>query len=193
MLTPFVSGEVDQPNAMPQAWIDRLFERLSIRYGEAFSRQYEGLKTADVKADWIAVLGRHGCNRAALVYAMDNLPADRPPNAAQFRALCNGLPVRAPLALPRATVKADPNRVASITEKLRTAMANRSNRAWLDSLLAIPPEKRSIAQRDAIQRADVGMFGMGLTQFDGGSFRPIPAEALPPGMRAGAQGAGAKS
>lgn len=80
---------------LPESWVERIFAILTTRYGVAFIRQYEGMKMSIVKADWALLLGgfmRQGDNgedtAPAIVYALENLPSDRPPNAAQFRDIC---------------------------------------------------------------------------------------------------------
>jgi hypothetical protein len=71
---------------MESSWADALIGRLAVRYGEAFTRQWNGMDRAAVLADWAGVLD--GVRPEAIRYALDNLPPDRPPNALQFRALC---------------------------------------------------------------------------------------------------------
>lgn len=72
--------------ALPSNWVDHLFAKLAIRYGDAFARQWPDVDIAWVKADWSEVLD--GLSGDALSHGLKNLPHDRPPNAMQFRALC---------------------------------------------------------------------------------------------------------
>ena len=69
--------------------VERLFEKLTVRYGTAFMRQYADLEPAAVKADWAEVL--EGFDRAALSYALRYLPT-QPPNANAFREICRRAP-----------------------------------------------------------------------------------------------------
>lgn len=71
---------------LPDSWVDTLFARLTARYGVAFQRQYADIDPAVVKADWARALD--GLPGDAIKRALDRLPADRPPNAGQFRRLC---------------------------------------------------------------------------------------------------------
>lgn len=103
---------------MQSSWVDRLFERLTIRYGVAFSRVYEGLDIDAVKDDWEEVL--KGVDVEGIRYALSALPAERPPNAMQFRDLCKSAPrVVTPLKLPEPQAPADINRVRELVSKLR--------------------------------------------------------------------------
>ena len=81
---------------LPSAWIDALFARLVLRYGSAFMRQYAELDVSSVMADWGDVLD--GISGPAIKHALAHLPADRPPNAMQFRAACLAAPGTGELA-----------------------------------------------------------------------------------------------
>lgn len=78
--------------SMRSDWIDRIFTKLSLRYGTQFMRKYEGLEIQDVKAEWADELSGFGERADAVRYAFDHLPADQPPNIMQFKALCNSAP-----------------------------------------------------------------------------------------------------
>lgn len=96
--------------SLPAAWVDALFHRLAVRYGASFSRQWEGLDMAAIKADWAEELGYYAEHPQAIAGALRELPTDFPPNAMQFRALCaKALP--AVPALPAPDVHAEPERV----------------------------------------------------------------------------------
>lgn len=71
---------------MQSSWVDSLFGRLMVRYGRAFVAQYEGIDLDVVKADWAGALDGVTADRVS--FALEHLPADRPPNALQFLALC---------------------------------------------------------------------------------------------------------
>lgn len=107
--------------SLPIAWIDRIFERLTLRYGRDFLGRWEGIPIADVKADWANVLGGFFTQPLAIAWALDNLPDSKPPTAQEFRALCRKSP---PADVPQLTgpePKADPARVAAELAKLRAA------------------------------------------------------------------------
>lgn len=78
---------------LPALLIDSLFARLTVRYGAVWTRMWEGLDMAAVKADWAECLAGFERRPRSIEYALDNLPIDRPPNAAQFARLCGSAPV----------------------------------------------------------------------------------------------------
>lgn len=92
--------------SFPTAWIDRIFEKLSLRYGREFLGKWEGMPIADVKTDWCDVLAGMAGHPEAIGWALDNLPDMRAPTAQEFRAICRRAPLpdvprlEAPRALP---------------------------------------------------------------------------------------------
>ena len=69
---------------LPDAWVNRVFDRLTLAYGQAFIRQWEGMDIAAVKAFWSEELD--GLTAPAIGYALTVLNPDRPPNAAPVAA-----------------------------------------------------------------------------------------------------------
>ena len=82
---------------LPADWVDQIFARLTVRYGAAWLRMWEGVDLAAVKADWAEELS--GLTADSIDHGLAHLPTDRPPNVAQFRELCRRPPDRFP-ALP---------------------------------------------------------------------------------------------
>ena len=72
--------------ALPDSWVDHLFAKLAVRFGDAWTRKWEGIQMAAVRADWAAVLD--GLPGPALQHGLNNLPREFPPTAHQFRDLC---------------------------------------------------------------------------------------------------------
>lgn len=104
---------------LSQSWVDALFERLTVRYGATFLRQYADVSVDAVKADWAETLG--GFDGSAIAYGIEHL-APLPPNATQFREICRRAPVQfAPML---EAPKADPVRV-----KKAIAAIDKSTRA----------------------------------------------------------------
>lgn len=123
-------------DALPSEWVDELFKRLSVRYGKPFMARWDGVEIAEVKADWAEVLGGFKARPDCIAYALDNLPADRPPTATQFRDLCRSKPETSQALLP--APKPDPQRVAEALAPLAAARAQASQvrhpREWARSL-----------------------------------------------------------
>ena len=99
-------------DALPEAWMDRIWQRLTVRYGQQFLGKWAGVDLADVKADWAEQLAAFGAAPDRIKYALDNLPDDKPPNVNTFRDLCNAAPDRSAPKLP--APKADPAKVAQV-------------------------------------------------------------------------------
>lgn len=90
--------------ALDQRWIDRLFERLTLAYGVAFLRQWDGIDLDEVKRFWAEALD--GLNAERIGYGLGGINPDKSPNAHQFRQACLRAPERTLPALK--APKADP-------------------------------------------------------------------------------------
>lgn len=77
--------------SLPEPWVDRLFTKLVLVYGNDFLRRWDGLEIADVKADWAHELSAYQQSPGAIRYALENLP-QKPPNVLEFRAICQRAP-----------------------------------------------------------------------------------------------------
>lgn len=108
--------------SLPDAWVEKLFARLTVRYGVSFTGMYKDVDPKLVKGDWAVALA--GFNAEAIAYGLENLPADRAPNAIQFRDICRKAPTIFPPALP--APKADPERVKAALSKLSDAPQGKS-------------------------------------------------------------------
>lgn len=106
---------------LPASWVDALFAKLSIRYGAVFARQYADLDIAAVKADWAKVLGMFSFRPEAIAYALEYLPADKAPNASQFRTLCMAAPMSVRARLPRPAQ--NPEKAREVVEAVKAALA----------------------------------------------------------------------
>lgn len=137
--------------SLPAAWVDRLFAKLTLTYGQRFLGLYAGLDLQAVKDDWGATLAVFAQNPDAIRHGIENLPCDQPPNALQFRDICRRRPDAAPKALP--APQADPERIGEALARLKDIGASSSvgNKAWAVALRE--REKRSKSGLTAFQRA----------------------------------------
>lgn len=126
--------------SLQSAWIDALFAKLAVRYGAAFMRQWPDADIEAVKADWADVLD--GLSGVSIRYGLENLPADKPPNALQFRAICNRRPDEAPLAIAHKAL-AEPEKVAALVASVKTEQA-RDTKAWARRLKDIEENRGGI-------------------------------------------------
>lgn len=136
---------------LPDAWVDSIFARLAVRYGSAWTRMWEGLDIAAVKADWASELGYYAQHPDGISHALKNLP-DRPPSVSQFRELCRGAPTPPPPALP--APKANPE-AASVLRAAGASLVRRSDRSWAEAMRAreMACERLTLFQRSAWRAA----------------------------------------
>ena len=135
--------------SLPVVWIDKIFAKLVVSYGHEFLRRWEGMDMATIKSDWAEELGGYVHHPHALVYALNNLPADKPPTAKSFRAICNAAPapklpaLTAPVAEQSAAVGA---KVAAVT----AAVHPTHPREWAHRLKSREErcDKLTLAQRE---------------------------------------------
>ncbi len=125
--------------SLPLKWIDRVFEKLTITYGRDFMDRWKGLNTADVKTDWANELAGFEQWGEAIAYALENLPASKPPTVIEFRDIARKAPKPDRLALPEP--KPDPERAAAELAKLAPIVkAAKSptidHKAWAKRLMA---------------------------------------------------------
>lgn len=105
---------------LPPAWVDKLFEKLTLTYGREFLDRWRGLDLAAVKADWGRELASFADHPDMLGYALSNLPPDRPPTVLQFKAIARKAPPPVHQALPMP--KADPQRMREMLARARAAL-----------------------------------------------------------------------
>jgi hypothetical protein len=169
--------------SLPAAWVDRIFERLTLRYGHDFLRRWEGINMGPVKADWAETLAGLERSPDALRYGLDHLPDREAPTAGQFRAIC-AIALREERQ-QQGALSLKPNREGA--------------RLALDALrrIAVPKEKPRQWARDLKAREDAGET---LTNAQRAAWREalgeapetvthsaataITAHMLPPAMRA---------
>jgi hypothetical protein len=74
-------------NALPETWVERLFQRMLLDYGKKFSDQWGGADTDALIAHWSRELS--GYSGAELKRGLDALSTrDWPPTLPEFKKLC---------------------------------------------------------------------------------------------------------
>lgn len=116
---------------LPASWVDNLFARLGVRYGDSFTRQWQDADPAAVKRDWAEVLAGFEQHPDSIAYALENLP-DRPPNAQQFRAICRNAPPPVVKQLP--APKADASVARAAIERLKALKSREPSAEWAAKL-----------------------------------------------------------
>lgn len=93
--------------SLPAAWVNRVFEKLTLVYGQPFLKRWEGLDLEKVKADWAHELRGFAANPDAIKHGLKHLPADFPPTVLEFVKACQRAPVNFPPALPAPKASAE--------------------------------------------------------------------------------------
>jgi hypothetical protein len=78
--------------SLPSAWVEPIFTKLTLIYGQAFLRRWQDLDMEAVKADWAHELDGFERTPKRIAYALQNLPIDRPPTVLEFRAIAWKMP-----------------------------------------------------------------------------------------------------
>jgi hypothetical protein len=137
--------------SLPLPWVERIFEKLTLVYGQAFLRRWADIDLNRVKSDWSHELS--GFDRApqAIAFALANLP-ETPPTVVQFKAIARQAPAAEVPLLPEP--KADPARVVAELAKLGSLRATAQPvdmKAWARRLKAreLAAERLSSFQRNA--------------------------------------------
>lgn len=99
--------------SLPASWVDRIFEKLTVWYGQPFLRQWDGMDLSLVKVDWAYELAGFKDHAYAIQYALSNLP-ERPLNVGQFRVIAR--------AAPAPDVPRLPEPIAAMPEKVADAI-----------------------------------------------------------------------
>lgn len=140
--------------SLPSAWVDRIFEKLSLVYGTGFTRRWDGLDAAKVKADWAHELRGLAQAPQAIAHGLAHLPTDSPPTVLQFRQLCQRAPQMPAPELP--SPPPDPQRVAQALAQMsqhRQTPGQRDPKAWAWALKA-----REERDRRSVTRAQAAMW-----------------------------------
>lgn len=125
--------------SLPLPWVDRIFEKLALTYGQQFLGRWRDMDLDAVKNDWASNLAAFERYPQAIAYALDNLDPEKPPTVLVFRNIA----ARSPnMDVPRLDEpKADPARVAAefaklapMRESLRASPINRLD--WAHRLKA---------------------------------------------------------
>lgn len=102
--------------SLPLPWIDRIFMKLTLVYGQPFLNRWRDLDIDAVKFDWSKELDGFDQHPTAIAFALQNLDPEKPPTALMFRAIANRAPAESRPALP--SPAADPARMAEELSKL---------------------------------------------------------------------------
>lgn len=78
--------------SLPALWVDRIFDKLTLTYGQAFLRRWQDIDMNAVKSDWGHELDGYERFPKAIAWALQNLPPEKPPTVLEFRNLARKAP-----------------------------------------------------------------------------------------------------
>lgn len=93
------SERLKAPDPLPSAWVDRIFAKLTARFGRDFLSRWEGIDLNIVKADWADELAGYQNRPDAIKYALEHIKGNAP-TVNDFKELANRAPVDGLLKLP---------------------------------------------------------------------------------------------
>jgi hypothetical protein len=119
-------------------WVDRIFEKLTLRYGVKFMRQWENMDANAVKGDWAIQLKGYSLHPEQIKFALDNLPERMIENVEQFRSLCRQAPKAE--AKDDGKYSIDPEKMRDAMQKLDSLTKKKHNkyRGWIKPILDNP-------------------------------------------------------
>lgn len=79
--------------SLPAPWVNKIFDKMTLTYGQAFLRRWQDIDLNAVKSDWAHELAGFAQQPQSIAYGLQNLPADKPPTVLEFRALCRRSPM----------------------------------------------------------------------------------------------------
>lgn len=86
--------------SLPIPWVEKIFKKLTLTYGRDFMARWEGQEINDVIDDWAHELEGFEKWPEAVAWALQSLPAGKPPTVIEFRAICFRAPKPDRVALP---------------------------------------------------------------------------------------------
>lgn len=118
--------------SLPEHWVSKIFEKLTVTYGQSFLRQYDGVDLEGVKANWGHELAGFQQMPDAIRYALEHLPPDRAPTVLQFRDLCRRSPPPVLPSLP--APNPDPTVAAEVRRVFQGASGRADMKGWARAL-----------------------------------------------------------
>ena len=85
--------------SLPSSWVEPIFTKLTLIYGQQFLRRWQDLDLDAVKADWAHELDGLDKSPKRIAYALQNLPPEKPPTVLEFRAIAWKMPAESNNAL----------------------------------------------------------------------------------------------
>lgn len=123
--------------SLPAAWVDKIFDKLTLVYGRDFLARWEAVDLNLVKSDWAHELAGFERFPEGIAHALTHLDPVKPPTVLQFRDMARKAPRSEDKQLP--VPKADPAVVAEQLKRLAPVlkrMEPRGDKEWANRLKA---------------------------------------------------------
>lgn len=122
--------------ALPLAWVEKVFRKLTLTYGRDFMARWEGQEINDVIEDWAEELSGFVNWPEAIAWALKNLPEGKAPTVIEFRAICFKAPRPDRLQLPESV--ANPAFAKQVSAKVSRRAPSQTDRftSWIHAGLA---------------------------------------------------------
>jgi hypothetical protein len=78
--------------SLPSGWVDRIFDKLTLTYGQSFLRRWQDIDLNAVKSDWSHELSGFERFPKSIAWALQNLPPEKPPTVLEFRNIARKAP-----------------------------------------------------------------------------------------------------
>lgn len=170
---------------LPFPFVERIHQRLQVRYGSAWVSKWAGIDKEAIQADWADALD--GMSVESIRKAFENLPPDFPPTATAFRALGHIPEERQPAPQLPPPDPVGMKRIASELEAGRVNLETPSE--WMERLRRdVEAGTASRARKEHYRIAVANGYFGGATVEQIGGFKPIPRESWPEAMQAPEQG-----
>lgn len=138
--------------SLPAAWVDRIFEKLTLVYGRDFLGRWEGTDLNAVKSDWGHELSGYERFPEDIAWALQHLP-ERAPSVIEFRKIARLAPEAKTPQIEYSPAGKD--RIAAELAKLghvkKPLAHGTDNRAWARAIV----ERHKAGEN--ITRAQIGM------------------------------------
>ena len=122
--------------SLPAAWVDKIFDKLTLVYGRDFLARWEAVDLNLVKSDWAHELAGFERFPEGIAHALTHLDPVKPPTVLQFRDMARKAPRSEDKQLP--APKADPAVVAEQLKRLAPLLKRaepRADKGWAHAIV----------------------------------------------------------
>lgn len=114
-------------SALPESWIERIFQRMEGRYGALFHDRWKGCDLDNIKATWAEELAPYAAKPEAISHALKVLATTKfPPTLPEFIDACRHAPdPYAPAKLPHKPTEEEIKHQRELAGQVKEAVSTR--------------------------------------------------------------------